>query len=89
VYTQIGLVIPTLKNKQKLSQKFGKRTCPRMRFRSHFFLRQVQFLKAEEAMGVVLAVSVFLQCEGPGADPGLRDLAETPCFGKSVPHPAV
>ena len=34
-----------------------------MRFRSQFFLRQVQFLKAE-AMGVVLAVSFFgKQCE--------------------------
>ena len=39
-----------------------KPTFSRMRFRSQFFLRQVQFFKAE-AKGVVLAVSFFWWCK--------------------------
>jgi hypothetical protein len=43
---------------KNLVKNWGNELFSRMRFRSHFFPRQVQFLKAG-AMGVVLAVSLF------------------------------
>jgi hypothetical protein len=64
-----------------------------MRFRRHFFPRQVQFLKAG-AMGVVLAVSFFWQCKAhPATGPFLGVLCSSwvvipgkiPVFNGKIP----